>query len=67
MVRIAHSFSALMLGIAMLGFVAPAKADTVKVRCDVVPKGDDRATSSGPCTFLQRRGAVGIQLATGTR
>ena len=56
-----------MLGIAMLGFVAPAKADSVNVRCDVVPKGDDRATSSGPCTFLQRRGAVGIQLATGTR
>lgn len=46
--------------------MTPAKADTVKARCNGFPKGEDRATSSGPCTFSQRLGAVGIQLATGT-
>lgn len=44
-----------------------AKADTVNARCDVYPKGEDRATSSGACTFSQRQGAVGIQLQDGRR
>lgn len=43
------------------------KADTVQARCDVYPKGEDRATSSGPCTFSQRQGVVGIQLENGQR
>lgn len=55
------------LAIASLSLILPAKADTVNARCDVYPKGEDRATSSGPCTFSQRQGAVGIQLQNGRR
>ncbi|AKG21362.1 hypothetical protein [Calothrix sp. 336/3] len=40
----------------------PAKADTVKARCDVYPKGQDRASFSGLCNFSQRQGFVSIQL-----
>lgn len=56
-----------ILSITSLGITLAAKADTVTARCDVYPKGSDRATSSGPCTFSQRQGAVGIQLQNGRR
>jgi hypothetical protein len=46
---------------------APALADTVQARCDVFPAGDDKATSSGLCTFSQRQGFVSIQLKGGQR
>lgn len=45
----------------------PARADTVEARCDVYPRGEDRATSWGLCTFSQRQGVVGIQLQDGRR
>lgn len=50
-----------------LGMAVAAQADTVQARCDVYPKGSDRATSSGLCTFSQRQGAVGIELQNGRR
>ncbi|MGE5655135.1 MAG: SH3 domain-containing protein [Actinomycetota bacterium] len=55
------------LMLASLSVMLPAKADTVNARCDVYPKGEDRATSSGPCTFSQRQGFVSIQLQNGKR
>ena len=60
-----NSFLAVALAIASLSFAVSVKADTVNARCDVFPKGEDRATSSGPCTFSQRQGAVSIQLENG--
>jgi hypothetical protein len=51
----------------ILATVGIAQADTVKARCDVYPKGEDKATSSDTCTFSQRQGNVGIQLKNGTR
>jgi hypothetical protein len=51
----------------ILATVGIAQADTVKARCDVYPKGEDKATSSDACTFSQRQGIVGIQLKNGTR
>ena len=60
-------FGSFGLAIASVGFVVTAKADTVNARCDVYPKGEDRATSSGLCTFSQRQGAVEIQLENGKR
>jgi hypothetical protein len=45
----------------------PVQADTVEARCDVFPKGEDRATSSGLCTFSQRQGFVSIELKNGER
>ncbi len=53
--------------IASLGIGISVRADTVQARCDIYPKGEDRATSSGPCTFSQRQGIVGIQLQNGQR
>ncbi|MCU0524806.1 MAG: hypothetical protein MUF72_08265 [Elainella sp. Prado103] len=53
--------------IATLGTAVAVKADTVDARCDIYPAGEDRATSSGPCTFSQRQGNVGIQLPNGRR
>jgi hypothetical protein len=53
--------------IASFSIAAGAKADTVDARCDVYPKGSDRAKSSSICTFSQRQGFVGIQLPSGKR
>ncbi|MUG91359.1 hypothetical protein F7734_02185 [Scytonema sp. UIC 10036] len=55
------------VAIASVGFAVAALADTVKARCDVYPKGEDRAKSSSLCTFSQRQGVVGIQLENGKR
>jgi len=53
--------------IASCSIATAAKADTVDAHCDVYPKGSDRVTSSGRCTFSQRQGGVGIQLQNGIR
>lgn len=60
-------FSFIAVEITSLAIPMSAKADMVDARCDVYPKGSDRAQSSGPCTFSQRQGVVGIQLKNGTR
>jgi hypothetical protein len=44
-----------------------ARADTVQARCDLYPKGEDRASAVVPCTFSQRQGYVSIQLPDGVR
>ncbi len=67
MMKLSNSLFAAVLTIASMGFAVAAKADTVQARCDVFPKGSDKATSSGPCTFSQRQGVVGIQLQNGKR
>ena len=56
-----------LAAIATLGTAVAVKADTVDARCDIYPAGQDRATSSGPCTYSQRQGFVGIQLPNGRR
>jgi hypothetical protein len=45
----------------------PANADTTQARCDIYPKGEDRASASIPCTFSQRQGYVSIDRADGIR
>jgi hypothetical protein len=65
--KYSNTLFAVTLAIASLGIAISAKADTVTARCDVYPKGEDRATSSGLCTFSQRQGFVGIQLQDGRR
>jgi hypothetical protein len=44
-----------------------AHADTVDARCDVYPKGSDKATAMLACTFSQRQGYVSITRADGVR
>lgn len=65
--KYSNTIFAVTLAIASLGITISAKADTVTARCDVYPKGEDSATSSGLCTFSQRQGVVGIQLENGDR
>lgn len=65
--KLASSFLAMAVAIASFSITDTALADTVNARCDVYPKGEDRATSSGSCTFSQRQGAVSIQLKNGKR
>lgn len=68
MIKHANSFLMIALAaIATLGTAVAVKADTVDARCDIYPAGQDRATSSGPCTYSQRQGVVGIQLQGGQR
>ncbi|HEY9663510.1 MAG TPA: hypothetical protein V6C65_34115 [Allocoleopsis sp.] len=43
-----------------------AKADTVKARCDIYPRGEDQASAVVPCTFSQSQGHVSIELQNGT-
>ncbi|MCT0229977.1 hypothetical protein KQ306_03750 [Synechococcus sp. CS-1324] len=57
--------AASLLSVAAVAVASPALADTVDARCDVFPAGDDKATSSGLCTFSQRQGFVSIQLKGG--
>jgi hypothetical protein len=56
-----------LLAVGVVAGVSPVQADTVEARCDVFPRGEDKATSSGLCTFSQRQGFVSIQLKDGTR
>jgi hypothetical protein len=65
--KLKSSILAITLAIASASVATTAKADTVQARCDVFPKGEDRAKSSGPCSFSQRQGFVGIQLKNGKR
>jgi hypothetical protein len=65
--KLSNTLFAVTLVITSFGIAVPVKADTVTARCDVYPKGEDRATSSGLCTFSQRQGVVGIQLKNGQR
>jgi len=65
--RVAPLVSVALLSLGGLLAGLPAQADTVKARCDVFPKGEDRATSSGLCTFSQRQPFVSIQLKNGQR
>lgn len=65
--KICKAVLTLVLTIANLAFASAASADTVEARCDVFPKGSDKASSSGLCSFSQRQGYISIQLKDGTR
>ncbi len=67
LVKLKNWLLVITVAIAPLGMTLTAKADTVNARCDVYPKGEDRASFSGLCTFSQRQGIVGIELANGKR
>ncbi|MGG6295601.1 SH3 domain-containing protein [Leptolyngbya sp. AN02str] len=68
MVKVANFYVGSAIAIlTSVGLAVAARADTVDARCDIYPVGEDRATSSGLCSFSQRQGAVGIQLQNGQR
>lgn len=41
-------------------WAGPLLADTAEARCDIYPKGEDRASASVGCTFGQRQGHITI-------
>ncbi|MGJ3251965.1 MAG: SH3 domain-containing protein [Elainellaceae cyanobacterium] len=65
--NIKTTFWAIATVIASVGIHSAAHADTVNARCDIYPLGEDQASAVTACTFSQRQGAVGIQLANGRR
>jgi hypothetical protein len=54
-----------LVGVGVLALAPQVLADTVQARCDVFPAGEDRATSTGLCSFSQRQGFVSIRLQNG--
>lgn len=60
-----RGFAVSLLSVAALAATSPVLADTVDARCDVFPAGEDKATSSGLCTFSQRQGFISIRLKGG--
>src|SRR5512139_2020327 len=52
-------------GIALLGSVPTAFADTAEVTCEVRKEGETRKGASGPCTFSQRQGYITLRLKNG--
>jgi hypothetical protein len=59
-----HATAAALLLLCSLG---GARADTVKARCDIYPKGSDIASKVVACNFSQRQGHVAIDRADGVR
>jgi hypothetical protein len=59
--------SSIFLALLLFAGAGHSSADTVDASCEVYPRGSDRASWYGPCTFSQRQGAVGIQLDNGKR
>ena len=50
-----------------LGMNIEARADTVDARCDIYPKGMDKASASVVCTFSQRQGFINITRSDGKK
>ncbi|MDH5209782.1 MAG: PliI family lysozyme inhibitor of I-type lysozyme [Burkholderiaceae bacterium] len=57
-------FGAVLVAVSAGG---TARADTVQARCDIFPKGEDKATAVLPCAFSQRQGYVSIERSDGVR
>lgn len=59
--------SATAVALFSLGCGVAARADTVKARCDIYPKGSDTVSQVVACTYSQRQGQVAIDRADGVR
>ncbi len=57
------SVAAAFLGLTAMAL--PVKADSVDARCDIYPKGEDRASASLACSFSQNQGNVYIDRKDG--
>ncbi|MEQ9670088.1 SH3 domain-containing protein [Coleofasciculus sp. G2-EDA-02] len=53
-------FLATITMISVSALSLPARAGTINAHCDFYPIGEDRASSSMPCTFSQHQGFIGI-------
>ncbi len=55
----------LALCLVAAGLATGARADTVEARCDIYPKGSDKASAMLACSFSQRQGYVRIRRSDG--
>ena len=53
------------LALAFTFFSSAAWADWTDARCDIYPKGEDRASAVVPCVFSQRQGYINIDRSDG--
>jgi hypothetical protein len=63
--KIKTAFLPTLLFLASLSFAPVVKADTINSRCDIYPRGEDRASKVVNCTFSQRQGFITIQREDG--
>ncbi|MFC1774254.1 hypothetical protein ACFL3A_13025 [Pseudomonadota bacterium] len=54
-----------IIGITAAAWTGIAAADWTDARCDIYPRGEDKASAMIPCTFGQRQGAVTITRSDG--
>ena len=59
--------SAWILLLVSIGFAAAAAADSAEASCEVHVRGETAGGQSGPCSFSQRQGHIGIDLRNGDR
>lgn len=60
--------NALLSAIALIStvsFSTIVQADTINSRCDIYPKGEDKASGVVNCTFSQRQGFITIEREDG--
>lgn len=65
MKKLHKSLLATLLAVSSVCVSVAAKADSVKTKCDVFPKGEDKAISSGACNFSETKGNVVIEISNG--
>ena len=53
------------MAILAAGWTNLAAADWTEARCDIYPKGEDKASAMIPCAFGQRQGNVSITRSDG--
>jgi hypothetical protein len=59
------TLSAILLAMAMSGWIHIAQADSLEATCEVRKDGEKQKGKSGPCTFGQRQGYIDIDLRNG--
>lgn len=63
--KVKNALFSLITLISTVSFSSISQADTINSRCDIYPKGEDKASSVINCTFSQRQGFITIQIENG--
>lgn len=63
--KLTNSFIVGAVALSSVCITVTAKADTVNSRCDIYPRGEDRASKVVNCTFSQRQGFITIDREDG--
>lgn len=60
------SVSALLVSIALSGWLSTAYADSAAANCELLKDGETKEGRSGSCTFSQRQGYIDLELHNGS-